>query len=494
MWIKQKNDNNMNNRHNTMKRLALTVAALALPLLAFAQNIEFQTEALGKMIAKTNEPRFIGYADNSVVMVDYQSRKAIVTRYDMSQNVLASAELGSKKEIDNYGGFINGDHVDLLNVRNSNGGMHVYRDRRSLRTLEPEGTPLTLAEYKGNSDDKYIFTLGTSPDQNLLAGVTVVARKSFDPEVKVALYNRELEEYWHMPVRTSGFNQVLVNDSGEVVLALCTTSTKKYNTFTIVDGENEKQVSFKLKDDGRPMECTLLRYGNGKLILAVAVREENHTIMPIGSNIDRMDFYCYNVKNDEITISSHNFTDQECNRMANIKEQKSQKHHWVQFGNIVQGIADDNGAYLMFDQTWTVTKNDIPVEQHRLGMMVLRVDSEGRVQWVRAIRMGAISSWGGRGMIAYRWRRTPNGIVLAAAQHIKNFDLTDDQNIRPVKAMKDKSMLNVITIDRTGRTKRQNFEIGKQSVMGAPHTIDDNSFMLLLAGGGKGQFARLSIK
>ena len=484
----------MNNRLNTMKRLAMLVVAMALPLMACAQSIEFQSEPFGKMIAKANEPRFIGYADNSVVMVDYHNRKAIVTRYDMSQNVLASAELGTKKEIDSYGGFINGRHVDLLNVRNTEGGMRVYRDRRDLQTLEPEGEQLTLAEYKGHSDDKYIFTLGTSPDQSLLAGVTVAARKGYDPEVKVALYNRELEEYWHMPVRSAGFNQVLVNDSGEVVLALCTTNTKKYNTFTIVDGESEKQVSFKLKDDGWPMECTLLRYGNGKLILAVAVREENHTIMPIGSNVDRVDFYCYNVKNDELTISRHNFTDQECNRMANVKEDKSPKHHWVQFGNIVQGIADGDGAYLMLDQTWTVTKNDFPVEQHRMGMMVLRVDSDGRVQWVRAIRMGAISSWGGRDMIAYRWRSTPNGIVLAAAQHIKNIDLADNQNIRHLKAMKDKAMLSVITLDRTGRTNRQNFEIGKQSVIGAPHTIDNNSFMIFLMGGGKGQFSRLTVK
>ena len=484
----------MNNRHNTMKRLALTVAVMALPLLACAQNIDFQAEPLGKMIAKTNEPRFIGYAENSAVMVDYQSRKAIVTRYDMEQNVLATAELGAKKEIDSYGGFINGSHVDLLNVKRTDNGMRVYRDRRNLRTLEPEGEQLTLAEYKGNSDDKYIFTLGTSPDQKLLAGVAVAARKGYDPEVKVALYNRELEEYWHMAVRTGGFNQVLVNDSGEVVLALCNASTKKYNTFTIVDGENEKQVSFKLKDDGWPMECSLIRYGNGKLIMAVAVREENHTIMPIGTNVDRVDFYCYNVKNDELTISRHNITDQECNRMANVKEDKSPKHHWVQFANIVQGIADNTGAYLMLDQTWTVTKNDFPVEQHRQGMMVLRVDADGRVQWVRAIRMGAMSSWGGRDMIAYRWRSTPTGIVLAAAQHIKNVDLADRENIRPLKAMKDKATLSVITLDPTGRVKRQNFDIGKQSVIGAPHTIDDNNFMLFLVGGGKGQFARLSVR
>ena len=55
-------------------------------------------------------------------------------------------------------------------------------------------------------------------------------------------------------------------------------------------------------------------------------------------------------------------------------------------------------------------------------------------------------------------------------------------------------MLSVITLDRTGRTNRQNFEIGKQSVIGAPHTIDNNSFMIFLMGGGKGQFTRLTVK
>ena len=210
------------------------LATLAMPLVAGAQNVEFHTEAVGKMLNKSNEPRFIGQAENSVVTVDYLKRKAVLARYDMAQTELARVELGTEKEIENYGGFINGNNVDLLNVTYPKGGMRVYRDRRDLKTLQPKGEQLTLTEYKGNSDDKYVFTLDVSPDQNLLAGVSVAVRKGLDSDVKVALYNRELEEYWHMNAHSSGFNQVMVNDSGEVVLALITTNTKKYNTFTIV--------------------------------------------------------------------------------------------------------------------------------------------------------------------------------------------------------------------------------------------------------------------
>lgn len=484
----------MKTRHYIGKSLVVMLAALTLPLIAGAQNIEFQTETFGKMLNKTNEARFIGQADNSVVLVDYQKRKAIVARYDMAQNELARVEMGAEKDIENYGGFINGNNVDLLNVTRFKGGMRVYRDRRDLNTLQPNGEPLTLTEYNGNSDDKYVFTLGVSPNQNLLAGVSVMARKGLDGDVKVALYNRELEEYWHTIAHTNAFNQVIVNDSGEVVLAYCTVNTKKYNTFTIVDGEKEEQASFKLKDDGWPMEATLIRYGNGKLIMAVAVREENHTVMPLGSNIDRIDFYCYDVKKQSLTVEKHNFTDLECNRMANKKDDKSNKHHWVQFGNIVQSLADDEGAYLMFDQTWRVTKNDIPVEQHHLGMMVIRVNENGKIQWIQPLRISAQSSWGGRSLINYRWRSTTNGIVLAVPQNIKNADLPDNTPIKEFRVLKDKAVLSVITIDRKGKVKRNNFDIGKQTIEGAPHGTDSEHFTLFIVGSGKSQFGHLIIK
>ena len=171
-----------------MKKTALLglvlVAAMSMPLMA--QTVEFNAEAPGKMLSKTNEPRFIGAADGSVVIVDRHSKKMTLERYDMAQNELARVELGSQKELDNYGGFINGSNVDLLNVRHTDGSFRVYRDRRPLSAIQ-QGEQTTLVEYNGNKDDKYFFSLGTSPDQTLLAGVSVSARKGLDADVRVAL-------------------------------------------------------------------------------------------------------------------------------------------------------------------------------------------------------------------------------------------------------------------------------------------------------------------
>ena len=479
-----------------MKKTALLglvlVAAMSMPLMA--QTVEFNAEAPGKMLSKTNEPRFIGVADGSVVIVDRHSKKMTLERYDMAQNELARVELGSQKELDNYGGFINGSNVDLLNVRHTDGSFRVYRDRRPLSAIQ-QGEQTTLVEYNGNKDDKYFFSLGTSPDQTLLAGVSVSARKGLDADVRVALYNRELEEYWHKSVQSSGFNQVLVNDSGEVVLGFCTVNTKHACRFTVTDGENEENFSFRLDgEDGTPWEATMLRYGDGKLLLAVAVREENHAIMPIGTNIDRMDFYCYDVRRGDLTVTKYNFTDLDANRMANSKDDKSPRHHWVQFCEISQGIADATGAYVMLQQTWRVTKNDVPTEQHHMGMMVLRVDKEGRVQWSRPFRLTSQSSWGGRDMNNYRWRTTPNGIMLALAQNAKNVNLPDEKPIKYFKILKDKAVLSVFTLDPAGNLKRSNFDIGKQVALGSAHYMNTPGEYMLFLMGGKGRFARLTIK
>lgn len=491
----EKHSNRTNVRTRAMRRMILTAAAVIMAIGAGAQNVEATFGAEGKMLGHSNEPQLIGYTDGSVVMTDVQSRKLVLASYDIDQNEKARVELGSSKEVECYGGFVNGDNVDLLLVNNGDGMMRVWRERRSLSTLQPVGDPSTLVDLKGEKKDKFYFTLGTSPSQELLAGVSVAARKGLDPEMRVSLYSRQLEAYWHMPISAVAFNQILVNDSGEVVLGHCTLDQRKACTFTVLDGENEKHFGFRLDSEIWPTEVSMVRYDNNKLILAVAVCEGHKVIMPLGSNINRIDFYCYDVEKDKLSITSHHISDLDASRLCGRKEGKAPNNNWVQFGNIVQSIADGQGAYLMLDQTWTVTRNDIPVEQNRVGMMVIRINADGKVQWTKSIRMGSRSSWGGRGMIAYRWRSTADGIALALAQHAKNASLTPDQPVKTFRIFKDKAILNVYTLNPKGELNRTDYNIGKQAIVGAARTVDSHNLMLfLIASANKGQFANITIK
>ena len=492
--MKQRQIINRTSLQGGMRRAALIAAAMLIAFAASAQAVSFKTEANGKMLAHANEPQFIGTFDGSAVLLDRTGKKILLGRYDMAQNELASIELTREKETSCYGGFVNGNNIDLLMVRDGDEGMRVWRERLNATTLQGAAEPLTLTDMRGEKKDKFFFQIGTSPNQELLAGVSVAARKGLEPEMRVSLYSRELEAYWHMPIEVVPFNQILVTDSGEVVLAYCSADRKRPSTFTVIDGEHEKHFSFKVNEGIWALESSVVRYGNGKLVMAVTVCDEHKVVMPLGSNINRVEFYCYDIQRDELTVNTYDFTADESARMANRKDGNGTHNNWVQFGTLNQSIADDEGAYLMLDQTWRVTKNDIPVEQHHQGMMVIRIDASGHVQWTRTMRLTAQSSWGGRDMVAYRWRSTADGVMLAAPQNAKNAPLPDDKPVKNFKILKDKAVMSVFTLDRKGNLSRENFDIGKQTMIGAARAVDSRHFMLLLVGSGnKSQFAHIEL-
>lgn len=484
----------MKTRLTGLCRFMAMAAALCIAASASAQNVDFRLEPKGKMLGHSNEPRLVGCVDNDVLLLDRSGKKTILGRYNMAQNELATTVLATTKETECYGGYVNGNNADLLMVTDNDEGMRIWRERLNASTLQTAAEPATIIDMRGEKKDKFYFSVASSPDQELLAGVSVADRKGLDPEMKVSLFNRQLETYWHMPVGTVPFNQLLVNDSGEVVLGYCTIDSKRACTFTVVDGEREEHFSFKVSGEEWPLEATMVSYNHGTLVMAVTVCVNHKVVMPIGSNVNRVDFYSYDVRRSKLTVYSHDITDAESARMANAKEGKGTRNNWVQFGTITQTIADSEGAYLMMDQTWRVTRNDIPVEQHRMGMMVIRVDALGRVQWTRTLRMVSQSSWGGRDMVDYRWRATANGIMLAATQNAKNVALPDDKPVKNTKVLKTKAVISVFTLDARGDLQRSDFEVGKAALLGSARMVDSRHFLLMmLNGGGNGQFAHIDI-
>lgn len=128
-------------------------------------------------------------------------------------------------------------------------------------------------------------------------------------------------------------------------------------------------------------------------------------------------------------------------------------------------------------------------------MLVIRINADGKVQWTRSLRLGAQSAWGSRLYIDYRWRHTADGIMLAAPQNAKNADLTDDKPIKVFRAFKDKAILSVITLDPAGKLTRNNYDIGKQSLIGSARIIDNHNYVLFLTGSnGKGQIGTINIR
>lgn len=470
--------------------------ALLLAVSGMAQTISFDLKPEGRGTSQTTSPRFVGYDGERVVVVEetgLMKKKLALASYSNEEQELARVELGSGKELECYGGYINGQYVDLLNVTYQNEGMRVYRDRRDLKTLQPAGEQKDLVNYSGEKGDKFGFGMAVSPNQKLLAGVFVANRAVQGTDVYVGLYDHELEEYWKVSTKRLFFDNITVTDDGEVILY--TMNSKGYCKFTILDGEKSEEVEFNIPTDDMILDHAFVRYGDGNIIVSTAVRQENHTVMPIGSNIDRVDIYCYNIQRKKLNVERHPMTDMETLRLSNDKETKKPKHHWVQFGQIAQTMSDKDGGYVMIDQTWHVTVDGTPTEQHRMGMMVIRVNKDGKIQWTKTHRMNSKSIWKDRHLVGYRWLNAPDGIMLAWVDHAKNVTIPDDKPVNEFWALRRKGALTVWTLTPDGRSEQSYILVGSQSMAGAAHYLDTpGEYLVLLHGSRKGQLGTIKIE
>ena len=92
--------------------------ALILPctfVSAQVADVEFLPQ--GRALAKSYEPRFIGCENGQVVFIEKAGRlrnKMELASYDMEQKELARVQMTDNKEVQCYGGYINGSNIDLL--------------------------------------------------------------------------------------------------------------------------------------------------------------------------------------------------------------------------------------------------------------------------------------------------------------------------------------------------------------------------------------------
>lgn len=478
------------------KNLLSLLAALLLATGLQAQTITFDQLPVGKGIVKNSIPHFIGCDGESVVLIQRSGRlknRLELVKYTMGLKEQCRAGLDGGEDYRCYGGYINDGHIDLLYSTFIGEGMRVYRDRRSLATLAPEGEPLMLADYSGEKGDRFYFGNAVSPNGKLLAGVFVADRTAQGTEVKVCLYNHQLEAYWTQNCSRSNFDNIYATDEGDVILY--SFGANGECRFTILDGEDIRNVEFKLPEGDMVLQRELLRYGNGNILLATAVRHESHTLMPVGANIDGIDIYCYNIAGKKLTVQHHPFTMQEVNRLCNDKEDRDQRHLWVQFGHICQRIADSDGAYLMVDQSWTTTLNGVPTGEQRMGMMVMRVDPNGKILWTTAKRTTTNTSWNDRDYLDYKWLPTPTGVMLAWTDHIANISFPPSKQVKLFSPFKSKATLNVWTLTHDGKEDLSFIELSRQALAGPAHSLDTpGEYIVLLTSGNRQQLTKVKIE
>lgn len=430
----------------------------------------------------TGQSTYLGFGDSCALFLERHGRrrdKMDVVCYDLSQSERGRLPLGSADSLTCYGSHVDHSHLTLLMACRAKGEMRVWRERRTLPALAPDGERQELMRMAGEKEDRMDLATTLSPNGRLLACVFIHLRKGLDTEVKVALYDREFEEYWQMTLNSEQlplFNQFLVSDSGEVVLAELAGGRCR---FSVLDGESERTASFRM--DGSYLESRLVSYAGGRLMSAA-----------IG--IGYVDAMSYDMASGRLSSARHELTNQEMNRLCNGRDDDRVRSREVPFANLSQVLPDAEGAFLVVDQTWTVTVDGVAAAQHRQGALVLRVDTVGNILWTQPLRLQVGAEWDERALAWHEWVATTEGVMLAVVQRDKSVRQPEEKPCLEFSPMRHPGVLVVTCLDRSGHRSTQHFEVGSQGILDAPHKTGNDSYLLQLRGKRKGQFAILTLK
>ena len=466
-----------------------------------AQVAEIQEYAQVRVNERTFDAAFIGCDGTRAVYVENAStrkkQKTELVAYTMDRAELVRLTLTEGTDTRCYGGFINGQYVDLLMADWKGDDMTLYRDRRDLQTLQPVGERLTLADYKGTSGDKMAFRLASSPNQKLLALMYYVGRETQATEVQVGLYSRELEEYWKVDTKVRSTSMFHLTDSGEVALGGMTGQGCKV---TIVDGETEKEYLIP-KDDlpTNTPEMSLARIADGKIYIVATQRIDSKDYIPAlnGTQVDKVVSLCYDTKRNATSTHAYKITDQDRARMIGVKDDyKWKKNDWkcVQFFSLNQTMVDRDGYYAMMDQMWTVTVDGVLSCENRTGQMVMRVDNDGAIEWVRVFRMSQTAPAKAMPMIHYRWVSTPKGPMLLWVEAKKSAEYPEEKPVVDFETFKTSGVITAALIGRDGKLVRQHWPLpGRTGLQGRPVLMENGKWLILQRDRSKGKFLVFSL-
>lgn len=478
-----------------IKTLFCYAAALFVCFAAQGQVAQLQSFGQGNTLAKTYEPQFIGSDGQQAFFVQMTGRlknKMELVSYDMEQHELARVQLSDDKEVKCYGGYLNNGGIDLLMAQWEGDNMKVYRDRRDPQSLAPRGEQLVLADYKGTSGDNMGFGMGVSANKELLACVYVIGREGQNTELQVALYSRELEEYWKVDARSNRLDFIFVSDSGEVLIG--GRNGSKFD-IAVLDGETENHYQFEV-DETRLAEVSLVRYAGGKIYFA-ATHWEKEKLTMNGVMADRIVAITYDTKRREVSLDRHDITKIEYNRLNNFKDDAKVKHddYRVIYLNIIQSMPAKDAGYVMLDQTWRVNVDGVPTTQNRLGMMVAKINDDGKFEWVQTFRISNVYAWPARMQASYRWERTDKGLLLVWSETKEKKEVPDEKPVKDYRGANGSGMLTALLLDSKGNMQRQHFEMpSRQCLLGHPYKLDNGDFLMIIRGVSRGYFAKMTLK
>lgn len=463
-------------------KLSALLLLLSMSVAAFGQGINIAAEPLGSGAARYDRQQYIGQSDDRVLLLQHDGKSRVPQQLcllDFGQNLLAQADLGQEEGGVCYGGFINGAYVDLLMAISDGGSLRVWRDRRSLLTLQPAAPQADIVHRRLLNGERHSLLVAAAQSQQHVALADIAFGTALQAEVRISLLGRDFEEQWQVPLSAKRVDGLFVSDSGVVVL------------WGIEGGKN---LGFALVQQGRfvhysaelpavAADLQVVNYLDGCLLLSSMSTEGG-----------KVNIFSYDVRTQELSSHVYTLTREERNRLMNRDDNRHLKRTHLKHCGIAQTIADGDGGYVVLDRTWGRSFDDVPAERQRSGWVVLKVSKQGTVGWVKSGRLLLRAPYEEAQLLGHRWLPTPEGIMLAYTVATAATDLPATEAIPQLTPRKQAAALTVVHLAHDGAMQMRSFKIGKQALIGAAHpTQHAGEYLMLLSDGDKGQFLHLNV-
>lgn len=474
-----------------MKKIILLLGLMSVMLGASAQNISVKTSGESSVLGlKKTVPGYTHcyYADNGSVYVRYATGKPLNVDKVYFGRFNGIMDLEASQTFDNSKStpmliFVNDNDVAMILYRHSKNQLMATLQHYNKQTLEPVGEEQLLRSL--DLDEKHLAHMEASNSANQQYAATLCLEQLPDSAVKadVVLYNRHLEEQWHMESNfigndnaswnlmtgqlTGAFSDFFVTDKGQVLVASTVTNTDNMSVISLIymDGKEQSHHTVRtynigirsakvLKYDGDLVYIT----GNQEKVYARNVYQQTHYTTGLYMLV-------YNMKTKKVqSIKKYSLTEDDCRVLRNQSAKASMAPE--AYNTVFTGaVCDEDG--------FTVTYAS-------KGILVMRANKEGEIEWVKTLRNDNEASWDQSNMIQVFTHQYGDKVLVAANRDEGNVDRDSSKVASVFKPGKSNAVLTFYLIDRQGNIEETNAPLPSKSAMiGRPLSVGKDKFVFV---------------
>jgi len=474
-----------------MKKTVLLMGLLAVMFGAAAQSISVKTQGESNVLGLKKS--VLGYThcygmDGNSVYVRYATGKAMKVDKVYFGRFNKIMDMEAVREFDNSKAtplviFVNEKDVAMIQHHHSKDQLMVTSQHYEKQSLEPVGEQQVLRSL--DLDEKHLAQMDASSSENQQYAATLCLEQLPDSAVKadVVLYNRHLEEQWHMESNfigndnaswnlltgqlTGAFSDFYVSNNGEVLITSTVTNNDNTTVLSLIYMNGKENNHFAVRTHTVGIRSAKVLKCEGDLVYITGNQEKVYARNVYQPSKYTTDLYMliYNMKTKKIqSLKYYTLTEDDCRVLRNQSSKTSMAREAYNTG--FTGAACDEDGFTM---TY-VSK----------GILVMRANMKGEIEWVKTLRNDNEASWDESNMIQVLTHSYGDKVMLVVNRNEDNVNRDSAKPAAIFKPGKSNAVLTFYLIDRQGNIEETNAILPpKSGMLGRPLEVSKDKFVFI---------------